>query len=92
MRRLRRVANEEVIQSIYDRIKNSGEALRDSCYVLIENLNELYKEYPEVYNEMKLVVKLPDDNFSNRILRMNEDIKDFERYVQNIDAEPPINE
>ena len=77
-RLLRRLAQEntnekEAIQ-LLDRIKDSSSALKDTYYVLFDNLNALYQTFPTIYQEIQQVVKLPNNKDAEQIVAFNNDL------------------
>lgn len=60
---------------LVDMIENNVKDLKDTYYVLLENLNALSRDYVGVYNELKVLCKLPNKNDINDIVQFEEDIE-----------------
>lgn len=73
--------NSDVIVNILNRIQQSGNDIRDAYYILLDNLNALYKDYPGVYNELKVMVKLPDKKQVENIAQLELDIEKAIQYL-----------
>lgn len=51
-------ANDE-LDNLLNKIEQSINKLNDSYYLFMEDLNELFKSFPEEYEEINKIVKLP---------------------------------
>lgn len=67
-------ANFDTVKNLLDRIDSGAEDIKANYYSLLENLNALYADYPGVYNEMKVMVKLPVKNDVSNIAKFKDDV------------------
>jgi vacuolar-type H+-ATPase subunit E/Vma4 len=67
---------------LLERINNSVDDIRDTYYSLLDNLNAVNESYPNLYNELKQLVKLPDEVEVREIVEMQEDVKNAVKYLQ----------
>ena len=67
---------------LLERINNSVDDIRDTYYSLLDNLNAINESYPNLYNELKQIVKLPDEVEIKEIVEMQQDVKDAVAYLQ----------
>lgn len=67
--------NFDVVIDLLTRINANAEQLKDVYYSLLENLNALNKDYAGVYNELKVLCKLPNKNTINDIATFKDDIE-----------------
>jgi len=85
MSRLRRVKfakkikamNEDTkdAQQLIERIDEASNNLKDTYYVLFDNLNALFDSYPDIYNQLKMLVKLPDNDRAEEIMLFYKNMK-----------------
>jgi len=68
-------ANNE-LDELLNKIEQSINRLNDSYYLFIEDLNDLFKSFPEEYEEINKVVKLPT----------KEDVEDIVDLKNNFDS------
>lgn len=66
--------NFQTVKDLLQRISNNAEDIKSTYYVLLENLNALNKDFPGVYNELKVIVKLPNKNDITDISNFKEDM------------------
>lgn len=62
------------VNTIFDRIDEASDGLKDIYYSLFDNLNALYESYPEIYEQMKMIVKLPDNADAQNVVSFNNDL------------------
>lgn len=62
------------VNTIFDRIDEASNNLKDIYYSLFDNLNALYESYPEIYEQMKMIVNLPDNSDAENIVSFNNDL------------------
>ena len=80
---MRRLAGNDEIDKFLDRISKSIDDLNDIYYIFINNLNELYKAYPEVYDEINQTTKLPTKEDVEYISSLKEDFKNIKEHLNN---------
>lgn len=73
--------NFEIVKNLLQRIGNNAEDIKSTYYVLLENLNALNKDFPDVYNELKVMVKLPNKNNITDISNFKEDMSKAEQML-----------
>lgn len=66
--------NFNVAIDLLTRISSNANDIKTGYYSLIENLNALSSEYAGVYNELKVLVKLPNRNDITDIAQFKDDI------------------
>jgi len=71
---LQKNENIDEIIDILNKINNSIEPIKDSYYTMINNLNALNTNFPNIYNQLKYMCKLPDNNDINDINTLEQDI------------------
>ena len=85
MKRLRKTAEVDLddVKKLLARVDKASDDLRDVYYILFENLKELYVNYPDLYKQIDMTVKLPtnDDaknnvDFNNNLHEILEHFKD----------------
>ena len=84
MSRLRKI-NKEIIASeetddakvILERIQKASNDLKDIYYILFDNLNILFGSYPELYKQINMVVKLPENNDAISIANFDKSLTDL---------------
>lgn len=64
-----------VVLDLLERINGNATDIKSGYYSLLENLNALNKEYAGVYNELKVMAKLPNKNTINDIASFKDDIE-----------------
>lgn len=74
-----------IIIDILNRVNNSADDIKSGYYSLLDNLNALNKDYPNVYNEFKLLVKLPNQTDIKNIVQSRDDIQKAIEYLTNPD-------
>lgn len=78
MRRLKKKSsNTDDVQKMLKRIDESSEQLKDSYYVLFDNLNVLFENYPELYKQIEMVVKLPSNDDAKAVVQLNNGLTDL---------------
>ena len=84
--RLKKADNLNNIDELLNKVKNSCQNIKDNYYVLLDNLNAIYIDYPNIYNEIKQIVKLPNDNNIKDVANMEKNMSDIiEKYLSNKD-------
>ena len=78
---MKRLAGNDEIDKFLDRISKSIDDLNDIYYIFINNLNELYKAYPEVYDEINQTTKLPTKEDVEYISSLKEDFKNIKEHL-----------
>lgn len=73
--------NVEIIRQLLQRITSNAEDIKSAYYVLLENLNALNKDFPDIYNELKVMVKLPNKSDINYISDFNNDMLSAEQML-----------
>ena len=73
--------NVEIIRQLLQRITSNVEDIKSAYYVLLENLNALNKDFPDIYNELKVMVKLPNKSDINYISDLNNDMVSAEQMI-----------
>ena len=73
--------NTETIKQLLQRITSNAEDIKSAYYVLLENLNALNKDFPDIYNELKVMVKLPNKSDINYISDFNNDMLSAEQML-----------
>ena len=73
--------NTETIKQLLQRISSNSEDIKSAYYVLLENLNALNKDFPDIYNELKVMVKLPNKSDINYISDLNNDMLSAEQMI-----------
>lgn len=68
-------SNFAIVQDLLKRVNSNCEDIKSSYYSLLENLNALNKDFPGVYNELKVMVKLPNKNDVNNISDLKNDME-----------------
>lgn len=68
------VNDKQVVRDLLEVLDSNVKDLKDTYYVLLENLNALSKDYSGVYNELKVMCKLPNKNDVNDIVQFQSDI------------------
>lgn len=81
MRRLIKADNENM-RVILNRVENSIDDLNEVYYILLDNLNELFKSYPDVYNEINMSVKLPTKDDIENIANMKNSFSDIKEHFE----------
>ncbi len=106
MKRLVRVNSEvknderlKQVIDILDKISICSVELKDNYYELFEELNKLFDEYPDLYKQIEMVVKLPSNEDAKNVVEFNldlqrildnlSDIKYLKGYINN---KPVVNE
>lgn len=71
----------QIAMDILNRILQSGEDIKDAYYSLLDNLNALNRDYQGIYNEFKMMVKLPDKKEVNNVAQLQLDISEAVKYL-----------
>lgn len=74
-----------VIIDILNRINNVSDDIKSCYYSLLDNLNALNKDYPNVYNELKLIVKLPTKQEISDVAEKRDDMHEALQYLTDKD-------
>lgn len=77
-----------IVKELLNRIDVASDDLKNSYYVLFDNLNSLYEEYPDLYKQIEMVVKLPSNEDAKNISILNEDLQ---RILNNLKDENYLN-
>lgn len=64
------------VKVMLNRILEASNDLKDVYYILFDNLNSLYESYPNLYKQIEMIVKLPNNNDAKEISQMNLDLKE----------------
>lgn len=72
----------KIAVDLLERINTSVDDIRDTYYSLLDNLNAINESYPNLYTELKQLVKLPDENEIREIVDMQKDVKGAVKYLQ----------
>lgn len=91
MKRLKKVSSNETedVKKLLRRIGEASESLRDIYYVLFDNLNALFESYPNLYKQIEMVVKLPENEDAKDIVQFDKDLREIlshledEQYLDN---------
>lgn len=75
----------EAADAALDAIGGAIDQLYDSYLQLFKGLNSLYKEYPKLYDAMKMVVKFPNDKDAETAAEMKKDFDDIRSHYQDQD-------
>ena len=70
-------------QQLIERIDEASNNLKDTYYVLFDNLNSLFDSYPDIYNQLKMLVKLPDNERAEEIMTFYNDMKEALEHFKN---------
>jgi len=68
--------NQKQVLQLLDRIESSSANLKDIYYSLFDNLNALYSEFPSIYQQMEMSVKLPTNQDAMNIVTLSNDLKE----------------
>lgn len=78
MKRLVRKADEVGdAKKLLMRVDGASHELKDSYYVLFDNLNALAEAYPSLYKEIQMVVKLPSNDDAKNIMQFYKDLHEI---------------
>lgn len=77
--------NSQIVLDILKRVENSADDIQSAYYSLLDNLNALNKDYAGVYNEFKLMVKLPNENDVREIVNLKNNIDEAIKYLSDKD-------
>lgn len=88
MKRLIANNKTDVVKKLLNRIDLASDDLKNSYYSLFDNLNSLYEEYPDLYKQIEMVVKLPTNDDAKNISLLNSDLK---RILNNLQDESYLN-
>ena len=72
--------NLEAANIALDEISKSIDALHEVYLKLFHGLNALYNEFPKLYDEMKKVVKFPDERIAQDVAEMKVDFEDIREH------------
>lgn len=82
--------NLEAADIALDEIGQGIDELHAAYLKLFHGLNSLYEEFPNLYDEMKRIIKFPDDSEAQDVAEMKVDFEDIrshykdEEYLANI--------
>lgn len=76
MARLRKVAENELNDAklMLKRVDEASHKLKDTYYVLFDNLNALYESYPDLYKQLQMVVALPKNEDAAEVVQFHKDL------------------
>ena len=76
MARLRKVAENQLSDAklMLKRIDGASHKLKDTYYVLFDNLNALYESYPDLYKQIQMVVALPKNEDAAEVVQFHKDL------------------
>ena len=78
------IKNVNDAKDLLNRINKSCENIKDDYYILLDNLNAIYSSYPNLYNELKQVVKLPNDKDIKNVVDLNNSMESMiNQYLSN---------
>lgn len=77
--------NLEAADIALDEIGQGIDELHSAYLKLFHGLNSLYEEFPNLYDEMKRVIKFPDDSEAQDVAEMKVDFEDIRTHYK--DAE-----
>lgn len=82
MNRIARIikSNNDEIQNFLDKIDKKMGDIVDDYYVLMNNINELFKNYGDVYEQINEVVKLPTKDDIQNIVDMQKNFSDIKNH------------
>lgn len=76
MKRLKVASNEvENARELLDKIENSSKDLKEYYYILFNNLNILFDQYPSLYKQIEMIIKLPDNDDAKIISNLCSDLE-----------------
>lgn len=83
MKRLKKTAAEiEEVKVLLSRIDAASHDMKDSYYVLFDNLNALFQSYPNLYKQIEMVVKLPSNEDAKDVVKFDQDLHDILEHFQ----------
>lgn len=76
MSRLKKIASNDLKNAkiLLNRIDEASHNLKDVYYVLFDNLNALYKSYPDLYKQIEMVVALPKNEDAANVVQFDSDL------------------
>lgn len=76
MSRLKKIADNNLNNAkvLLQRVDEASHNLKDVYYVLFDNLNALYKSYPDLYKQIEMVVTLPKNEDAADIVKFDNDL------------------
>ena len=79
MGRLKKVANGDVekAKELLRKIENSSKDLKEYYYVLFNNLNILFENYPSLYKQIEMIIKLPNNEDAKTIAMLCSELEDL---------------
>ena len=75
--------DKQALDDILDKIETAADNLKDIYYVLFDNLNAIYDSYPEIYEQLQMIIKLPTNDDAEEIVAFNNDIKSALSHFRN---------
>ena len=75
MKRLRKTSSDiHDAEVLLKRIDEACANLKDVYYVLFDNLNVLFQNYPDIYKQIEMIVKLPTNESAKDIVTLYNDL------------------
>ena len=77
-------------QILLNNVLNSANSMIEQLKLFVESVNELNKNNTDVYNELKKMVKLPDESDIEKMVKLQQDVNESikilsdENFVNNL--------
>lgn len=72
--------NLKSVNEILQRILKVSDDTRNDLYALFENLSAIYKNYPELYKEIEMLVKIPKEDDIRDLIKFCDSTQDLNNF------------
>ena len=85
-----KAANTDEAELLLNNISSAVDTVTENLKTFVQCINELNNNNPGVYNEFKMMVKLPDENDIEKMVKLQQDINESikilsdENFVNNL--------
>jgi len=71
----------EDAMKLLQRVESGVELLRDTYYILFDNLNALYEKYPMLYKKLEMSIKLPKNEDAKNVAELYDNFEEVKRFL-----------
>lgn len=65
------------VNELLDKSINQLTTIKDDYYIFLQQLNSLFKTFPDVYTQIEQTVKLPTQQDIENLVQMQKDLQDI---------------
>ena len=80
---MKRLIADVNVNELLDKCINQLNTIQDDYYIFLQQLNNIFKTYPDIYTQIEQTVKLPTQQDIEDLVQMQKDLQDITNKLQN---------